>query len=82
MVYYISSFSIWPLMKNLSLRNSIGWRVIQKSVATKEWMQKTEVIAQNAEKLRMVRIGFAVLSAGFGFMKIAFMPSLICSGFC
>ena len=40
------------------------------------------VILQNVEKLRMVRIGFAVFSAGSAFTKIRFMLSLIFSVFC
>ena len=43
---------------------------------------KASVILQNVEKLRMVRIGFAVFSAGFAFTKIPFMLSLIFSVFC
>ena len=82
MVYYISSFSIWPLTKNLSSHSIIRRKAIQKSVSMKEWMYKTKVIAQNVQKLRMVRIGFAILSAGFGFTKIVFMLSLIYSVFC
>ena len=31
-------FSIWPMIKNFSLHNTITRKVIQKSVATKEWM--------------------------------------------
>ena len=31
-------FSIWPLMKNFSSHNTMRRRVIQKFVATKEWM--------------------------------------------
>ena len=31
-------FSIWPMIKNFSLHNTIRRKVIQKSVATKEWM--------------------------------------------
>ena len=40
------------------------------------------VILQNVEKLRMVRIGLAVFSAGFTFTKIPLMLSLIISVFC
>lgn len=69
-------------MINLPSHKTIGRKVIQKSVATKEWISKTKVIGQNLEKLRMVQIGFAVFSAGVGFMMIAFMLSLTCSVFC
>ena len=43
---------------------------------------KANVILENVEKLRMVRIGLAVFSAGFTFTKIPSMPSLIISVFC
>ena len=43
---------------------------------------KANVILQNLDKLRMVRIGLAVFSAGFTFTKIPFMLSLIISVFC
>ena len=43
---------------------------------------KTNAILQNVEKLRMVRIGFAVFSAGSAFTKIPFMLSLIFSVLC
>ena len=43
---------------------------------------KTNVILQNVDNLRMVRIGLAVFSAGFTFTKIPFMLSLIVSVFC
>ena len=69
-------------MKNLSSHNTIGRKATQKSMATKEWIWKTKVISRNVEKLRMVRIYFAILSSGFAFTKIAFMLNLISSVVC